>query len=70
MEQLDKQFRAWVRLGDQHFASTYLEKNKKFAKQGVALVAVKCLTISPSIGLKGIRNNKVSSPEDCLANPC
>ena len=43
MEQLDKQFRAWVRLGDQHFASTYLEKKKKFAKQGAALVAVKCL---------------------------
>ena len=46
VEQLDKQFRARVRLGDQHFASTYLEKNKKFAKQGVALVAVKCLEIT------------------------
>ena len=46
VEQLDKQFRARVRLGDQHFASTSWEKNKKFAEQGAALVAVKCLDIT------------------------
>ena len=46
VEQLDKQFRARVRLGDQHFASTSWEKNKKFAEQGAALVAVKCLEIT------------------------
>ena len=47
VEQLDKQFRARVKLGDQHFASTSWEKNKKFAEQGAALVAVKCLEITP-----------------------
>ena len=46
VEQLDKQFRARVKLGDQHFASTSWEKNKKFAEQGAALVAVKCLEIT------------------------
>ena len=46
VEQLDKQFRGRVQLGDQHFASTSWEKNKKFAEQGAALVAVKCLEIT------------------------
>ena len=46
VEQLDKQFRARVKLGDQHFASTSWEKNKKFAEQGAALVAVNCLEIT------------------------
>ena len=46
VEQVDKQFRARVRLGDQHFATTSWEKNKKFAEQGAALVAVKCRNIS------------------------
>ena len=46
VEQVDKQFRARVRLGDQHFATTSWEKNKKFAEQGAALVAVKCLDIT------------------------
>ena len=53
VEQLDKHFRARGRLGNQHCASTSLEKDKKFTEQGAALVAVKCLEISPSIGLKG-----------------
>ena len=46
VEQQDKQFRARVELGGQVFASTSWEKNKKFAEQGAALVAVKCLNIT------------------------
>ena len=46
VEQQDKQFRARVRLGEEHYASTSWEKNKKFAEQGAALVAVKCLEIT------------------------
>ena len=46
MEQQDKQFRARVELGGQVFSSTSWEKNKKFAEQGAALVAVKCLNIT------------------------
>ena len=46
VEQLDKQFRARVEMGGQVFGSTSWEKNKKFAEQGAALVAIKCLKIT------------------------
>ena len=46
VEQQDKQFRARVKLGDDYYSSLSWEKNKKFAEQGAALVAVKCLKIS------------------------
>jgi tRNA-dihydrouridine synthase 2 len=47
VERVDKQFRATVRLGcpKQSYASMVLEKNKKYAEQGAALVAVRCLGI-------------------------
>ena len=50
VEQLDKQFRARVKLGEEHYASTSWEKNKKFAEQGAALVPVKCLEITVDRG--------------------
>jgi len=46
MEQQDKQFRARVRLGVESYGSMAWEKNKKYAEQGAALVAVKCLNIT------------------------
>lgn len=46
MEQQDKQFRARVRLGEESYGSMSWEKNKKYAEQGAALVAVKCLNIT------------------------
>ena len=46
MEQQDKQFRARVRLGEESYGSMAWEKNKKYAEQGAALVAVKCLNIT------------------------
>ena len=33
-------------MGDDLYGSTVLEKNKKYAEQGAALVAVKCLNIT------------------------
>ena len=33
-------------MGDELYGSTVLEKNKKYAEQGAALVAVKCLDIT------------------------
>ena len=47
VETVDKQFRGSVQLGRQHYASTVLEKSKKFAEQGAALVAIrwKCLVL-------------------------
>ena len=59
VEQLDKQFRARVKLGEEHYASTSWEKNKKFAEQGAALVAVKCLEITvDSINWRQGANNE------------
>lgn len=49
VEQQDKQFRGRVRLGEDHYGSTSWEKNKKFAEQGAALVAVKCLEITADL---------------------
>jgi len=46
MEQQDKQFRARVKVGEESFGSMAWEKNKKYAEQGAALVAVKCLNIT------------------------
>lgn len=46
MERQDKQFRARVRLGVKSYGSMAWEKNKKYAEQGAALVAVKCLNIT------------------------
>lgn len=46
MEQQDKQFRARVKVGENSFGSMAWEKNKKYAEQGAALVAVKCLKIT------------------------
>jgi len=46
MEQQDKQFRARVKVGEESFGSIAWEKNKKYAEQGAALVAVKCLNIT------------------------
>lgn len=46
VEQQDKQFRGEVKLGDECYSSLSWEKNKKFAEQGAALVAVKCLNIT------------------------
>jgi len=46
METVDKQFKASVKVGDDLYGSTVLEKNKKYAEQGAALVAVKCLNIT------------------------
>ena len=34
------------KVGDELYGSTVLEKNKKYAEQGAALVAVKCLNIT------------------------
>ena len=46
VEQQDKQFRGRVTVGTDHYANTSWEKNKKFAEQGAALVAVTCLEIT------------------------
>ena len=46
VERQDKQFRGRVQVGEEVYASTSWEKNKKFAEQGAALVAVKCRNIS------------------------
>lgn len=46
MEQKDKQFRARVKIGNETYGSIAWEKNKKYAEQGAALVAVKCLNIT------------------------
>ena len=46
LEQQDKQFRARVRVGEHSYGSMAWEKNKKYAEQGAALVAVKCLNIT------------------------
>ena len=46
VEQQDKQFRGQVKLGQEAYGSLSWEKNKKFAEQGAALVAVKCLNIT------------------------
>ena len=35
-----------MQVGEDLFGSTVLEKNKKYAEQGAALVAVKCLDIT------------------------
>ena len=35
-----------MQVGEDLFGSTVLEKNKKYAEQGAALVAVKCLNIT------------------------
>ena len=36
----------YFKVGDELYGSTVLEKNKKYAEQGAALVAVKCLNIT------------------------
>ena len=49
VERQDKQFRGRVQVGEEVYASTSWEKNKKFAEQGAALVAVKCLEITADL---------------------
>jgi len=48
VEKQDKQFRARVKVCGDYYGSLSWEKNKKYAEQGAALVAVKCLNISKS----------------------
>ena len=48
-------------MGDDLYGSTVLEKNKKYAEQGAALVAVKCLNITEqSIVWKEKENSDIS----------
>jgi len=46
VETIDKQFRCKVKLGNQTFVNDSLERNKKYAEQAAALVAVHCLNIT------------------------
>jgi len=46
VDTVDKQFRATVKVGANVYSSLVLEKNKKYAEQSAALVAVKCLDIT------------------------
>ena len=66
VEQQDKQFRARVKLGNKEcYASLSWEKNKKFAEQGAALVAVKCLNITKDdIVWKQEKQCKIDISED------
>ena len=66
VEQQDKQFRARVKLGNKEcYASLSWEKNKKFAEQGAALVAVKCLNITKDdIVWKQEKQCKIAISED------